>query len=67
MTYINEREMKFEKFFAKLVKSVDYLDRFDCRINTADIVDLIWKNMTNPDLSQYVTDLKVQFQREPRD
>ena len=36
-------------------------------MHNGDVVDLIWKKMTNPDLSQYVTALKVQFQREPRD
>ena len=36
-------------------------------MHNGDVVHLIWKKMTNPDLSQYVTALKVQFQREPRD
>ena len=67
MTYRNERAMKFDKFVAKFVKAVDDLEQFNRGTHNGDVVDLIWKKMTNPDLSQYVTALKVQFQREPRD
>ena len=63
MTYRNERAMKFEKFVAKFVKAVADLERFNRGMHNGDVVDLIWKKMTNPDLSQYVTALKVQFQR----
>ena len=67
MIYINENAMKFEKFFAKFVKAVEYLEISDRGMHNADVVDIIWKKMTNPDLSQYVIALKIKFQREPRD
>ena len=67
MTYQNERAMKFEKFVTGFVKAVDDLEKHECGMHNADVVDLIWKKITNPHLSQYVTELKVQFQREPRE
>ena len=66
MTYRNERAIFFEKFVAKFVKEVDDLERFNRGMHNGDVVNLIWKKMTNPDLSQYITALKVQLQREPR-
>ena len=59
--------MKFEKFVAKFVKAVDDLEKYERGMHNADVVDIIWKKMTNPDLSQYVTALKVQSQRKPRE
>ena len=47
--------MKCEKLVSKFVKSVDDLEIFDCRMHNADVANLIWKKMTNPDLIQYVT------------
>ena len=52
MTYRNERAMKFEKFIAKFVKAVDDLEQFNRGMHNGDVVDLIWKKMTNPNLSQ---------------
>jgi hypothetical protein len=66
ITYRNERAMKFEKFVGMFVKAVDELDKYNRKMHNEDVVDLVWKKMTNPELSQYVTALKVQFQREPR-
>lgn len=66
LTYRNERAMTFEKFVAKFVKAVDELDKRHRGMHNADIVEMIWKKMTNPELSQYVVALKVQFQRQPR-
>ena len=63
MTYRNERVMKFETFVDKFVKAVDNLERFDRVMHNTDIVGLILKKMSNHDLSQYITSLKVQFQR----
>ena len=48
MTYRNERAMKFEKFVAKFVKTVDDLEKYERGMHNADVVDLIWKKMTNP-------------------
>ena len=67
ITYRNERAMKFEKFVGQFVKAVDDLEKYKRKMHNEDIVDLIWKKMTNPDLSQYVMAIKVQFQREPRE
>ena len=66
LTYRNEQALKFEKFVAKLVKSVDELDKRNQGLHNADVVDMIWKKVTNPELNQYVVALKVQFQREPQ-
>ena len=51
---------------AKFVKAVDELDKRNRGLHNADVVDMIWKKVTNPELNQYVITLKVQFQREPR-
>ena len=58
--------MKFEKFVSQFVKSVDELERQGRGLQNSDIIELIWKKMMNPELSQYVTALKVQFQHFPR-
>ena len=52
---------------AKFVKAVDDLEKYERGMHNADVVDLVWKKMTNPDLIQYVTALKVQSQRKPRE
>ena len=66
MTYRNEQALKFEKFVAKFIKAVDELDKIIQGLHNADVVDMIWKKVTNPELNQYVLALKVQFQRENR-
>ena len=66
LTYRNERALKFEKFVAKFVNAVDELDKINRGLHNADLVDMIWKKVTNPKLNQYGVALKVQFQREPR-
>ena len=58
--------MKFYKFVYQFVKSVDKLEKLGRGLHNADIFTLICKNMMNPELSQYVTALKVQFQHFPR-
>ena len=35
-------------------------------MHNADIVDIIWKSVSNAELIQYLTSFKVQFQRQPR-
>ena len=51
---------------AKFFKAVDELDQINRGLHDEDVVDMIWKKVTNPELKQYVVALKVQFQREPR-
>ena len=58
--------MTFEKFLSKIVKAVDELEKQGRGIHNADIVEIIWKRVSNTELSQYITDLKVQFQHQPR-
>ena len=58
--------MKFEKFVSQFVESVDKMDKQGRVLHNYDIVELIWKKMMNPGLSQYVTALKVHFQHFPR-
>ena len=35
-------------------------------MHNADIVEIIWKRVSNAELSQYLNALKVQFQHQPR-
>ena len=35
-------------------------------MHNADIFEIIWKKVSNAELSQYLTALKVQFQHQPR-
>ena len=35
-------------------------------MHNTDIVEIIWQRVSNAELSQYLTDLKVQFQHQPR-
>ena len=65
LTYRNEQALKFEKFVARFVKAVGELDKRNRELHNADVVGMIWKKVTNPELNQYVVALKVQFQREP--
>ena len=51
---------------SQFLKSVDKLDKQRRVIHNADIVKLIWKKIVNPELSQNVIALKVQFQHLPR-
>ena len=66
LTYRNERALKIKNFVAKFVKAVDELDKRNRGLHNADVVDMMWKKVTNPELNQYVVALKVQFQRETR-
>ena len=59
--------MKFEKFVTKFTRAVDESEKRNQGLHNSDIIDLIWKKIMIPELSQYVTALKVQFQRQPRD
>ena len=61
LTYRNERALKFENFVTKFIKAVDELDKINRRLHNSDVVDKIWKKVTNPELNQYVVALKVQF------
>ena len=64
--YRNERAMIFETFKSKLIKAVDELDKRGRGMHNADIVEIIWQRVSNAELSQYLTALKVQFQHQPR-
>ena len=66
ISYRNERAMKFEKFVSQFVKSVNKLEKRERVLHNSDIIKLIWKKTMNPELSQYLTALKVQFQHFPR-
>ena len=67
MTYRNDRAMEFDKFVAKFVEAFDNLEKHERSMHNDDVVDIIFKNMTNPDQCKYVTALKVQFQRQPKE
>ena len=51
---------------AKFVKAVDELDKRNQGLHNSDVVEMICKNVTNPELNQYVVALKVQLKRELR-
>ena len=59
--------MKFEKFVATFTQAVDELEKRNQGSHNADVIDLIWKEIMNPELSQYVTAPKVKFQQQPQD
>ena len=63
--YRNERAMTFENFVRKLVKAVDELEKRSRGMHNADIVEIIWQRVSNAELSQYRTALKLQFQHQP--
>ena len=46
---------------------MDESEKRNWGLQNADVVDLILKTTANPELNQYVTALKVKFQRQPRD
>ena len=58
--------MEFEKFVSQFVKSVDDMDKQGRGVHNSDIVELIWNNMMNHKLRQYITAIKLQFQHLPR-
>ena len=64
--YRNERAMTFEKFVRKIVKAVDELEKRGRGMHNAEIIEIIWKRVSNDELSQYITSLKTQFQQQPR-
>ena len=61
LTYRNEQALKFEKFVSKCVKAVDDLEKINRGLHNADVADMIWKKVINPELNQYVVALKVQL------
>ena len=63
--YRNEIAMTFENFISKLVKAVDELEKWGRGMHNADIVGIICQRVSNAELSQYITALKVQFQHQP--
>ena len=65
LQYINERAMMFETFFSKLVQAVDDLEKRGRGMHNADVVEIIWHRVSNNELIQYLTALKVHFQRHP--
>ena len=52
VAYRNERAMKFEKFAAKFTQVVDELEKLNQWLHHSDVIDLIWKKIMNPELSQ---------------
>ena len=56
--------MTFEKFVSKFVKAVDELEKLVRGMHNADIVETIWQRVSNAELSQYLTSIKVQFQHQ---
>ena len=57
--YRNERAMTFEKLFRKLLKAVEKLEKIGRGMHNADIVEIIWQGVSNSELGQHLTDLKV--------
>ena len=66
LTYRNKRALKLKKFVAKFVKDSDEVDKINRGMHNADVVDMTWQKVTNPELNHYVVALKVQFLREYR-
>ena len=64
--YRNKRATTFEKFVIKIVKSVNELEKRGRGMYKAEIVEIIWQRVNNAELSQYLTELKVQFKHQHR-
>ena len=56
--------MTFEKFVSKLVNAVNKLEKIGRGTHNAEIVEIIWKRVSNVELRHYLTALKVQFQHQ---
>ena len=63
--YRNERAMTFENFVRNLIKAVDELEKRGRGSHNSDIFETMWKRISDNELSQYITALKVQFQHQP--
>lgn len=66
LRYKNERSFPFEKFSARLQKAYDELEANGRMVNNGDIVDDLWARIQNTDIQVYVSSLKVDYQRNPR-
>ena len=62
--YRNVRVIRFETFVSKIVKAVYELEKLVRGLHNADIVGIIWQRVSNAELSQYLTSIKVQFQHQ---
>ena len=67
LRYKNERNFSFEKFSAKLQKAYDDLSASGREVNNGDIVDALWPRIESSELQIYLSSLKVEYQRSPRD
>ena len=67
LRYKNERSFSFEKFSSALQKAYDELEEAGRSVNNGDIVDDLWDRIQAPDLQLYVSSLKIEYQRNPRD
>ena len=65
LAYRNEQAMKLDKLVAKFTQTVDELERRKKWLYNSNVVDIIWKEKMNIELSQYVTALRVKFQQQP--
>ena len=62
--YWNEIAMTFKTFVSKIVKAVDELEKRGRVMKKSDIVEIISQRVSNAELSQYLTALKVQVQHQ---
>ena len=67
LRYKNERSFTFEKFSSELQKAYDELDASGRPVINGDIVDALWDRIQAPDLQVFISTLKVEYQRNPRD
>ena len=58
--------MTFEFCFSKIFKPVYELQKRVRVMHNSDIVEIICQRVSNAELSQYLTSLKVQFKHQPR-
>ena len=67
LRYKNERSFSFERFSSKLQKAYDELEANGRKVDNGDIVDDLWARIQNAELQVYVSSLKADYQRNPRD
>ena len=63
--YRNGRAMTSKKFVMNIVKAIVELEKWGRGMHNAEIVEIIWQRVSNAELSQYLTALKIQFQHQP--
>ena len=61
LSYRNDRAMKFKVFNSKFQNKVNILDSYGCTVHKKDVVDLLWTELNNAELTMFVALTKVYY------